>query len=427
MVASGRAGLPAKPGPEARRASSGRWSSAFSSNAFGTGIAYPFLVIYLHNVRGIGLGIGRPRRRRDRLASGLLVGPLIGPGRRPLRPRAHACRVARAARRDGYALFPLVQRRLERRPRRRLSLGSAAPASGPRQSTLPRGLAPPTRRHAAYAVQRGLFNLGLGLGGMTGGLIATHRQPERSPSSSSSTSPPRSGLRRRSRRSCPTRALTALEPSRTDRGPVIATCSRDRPFMAYRAQRRVGLRRKHPAGAAARVRHERGRGERAGDRTHLLRQLCSPSSSSSSPSRRRSRVAPACARSRSMPLALDARLAHRRGQAGPGSRRQPRPRVFGMAAAIFGSANASTARPASRSWPIWCPGTSRAATGRSPRTPGSSATSSGRPSAGSSWRQRRSRSGRSRPAAAGLAVGATLALERRIPREFRLTPSPQSA
>jgi MFS family permease len=43
----------------------------------------------------------------------------------------------------------------------------------PSQSALLAGLSPPNRRHAAFALQRVTRNLGIGLGGITGGLIAT--------------------------------------------------------------------------------------------------------------------------------------------------------------------------------------------------------------------------------------------------------------
>src|SRR5437016_2859989 len=69
-------------------------------NSFGNGVVLPFLVIYLHTVRGFGLGV-----------SGLVV---------------------------------------------------AASAA---------------RRHAAYAQQRVTMNLGIGLGGLVGGAIATVHHP----------------------------------------------------------------------------------------------------------------------------------------------------------------------------------------------------------------------------------------------------------
>jgi MFS family permease len=47
----------------------------------------------------------------------------------------------------------------------------------PSQSALLAGLTPPARRHAAFALQRVTRNLGIGLGGVAGGLIATTSSP----------------------------------------------------------------------------------------------------------------------------------------------------------------------------------------------------------------------------------------------------------
>src|ERR1044071_9194147 len=48
------------------------------ANAFGNGIVYPFLFIYLHNVRGFGLGtVGLVLAANG--AVSLVVGPLSGP------------------------------------------------------------------------------------------------------------------------------------------------------------------------------------------------------------------------------------------------------------------------------------------------------------------------------------------------------------
>src|SRR5918995_2192700 len=72
----------------------------------------------------------------------------------------------------GYGLLPLV-----REPWHALVLmaigGVGNGAFWPSQSTLLAGLAPVERRHAAYGLQRVTRNLGIGLGGLTGGLIAT--------------------------------------------------------------------------------------------------------------------------------------------------------------------------------------------------------------------------------------------------------------
>ena len=76
----------------------------------------------------------------------------------------------------GYGLLPLV-----REPWQALVLmaigGVGNGAFWPSQSTLLAGLTPPDRRHAAYALQRVTRNLGIGLGGLSGGLIATTEMP----------------------------------------------------------------------------------------------------------------------------------------------------------------------------------------------------------------------------------------------------------
>jgi predicted MFS family arabinose efflux permease len=51
--------------------------AGFFVNAFGTGVAYPFLVIYLHNVRGFSLATAGLEIAFSGLA-GLASGPLFG-------------------------------------------------------------------------------------------------------------------------------------------------------------------------------------------------------------------------------------------------------------------------------------------------------------------------------------------------------------
>lgn len=108
-------------------------------------------------------------------AASLVTGPLFGRvvdrvgGRATL---AFALVLSAA----GYALFPLV-----REPWHAVLVavvvGAGSGGFWPSQSTLLAGLAPADRRHAAYAVQRAAYNLGLGIGGMAGGLIASVANP----------------------------------------------------------------------------------------------------------------------------------------------------------------------------------------------------------------------------------------------------------
>jgi len=140
------------------------------ANAFGNGLALPFLFIYLHNVRGFGLDVVGLIVAASAVA-GIATIPLSGAivdrlgGRRVLAGSLVLLAV-------GFGLLPLV-----REPWHAVVLmavgGVGNGAFWPSQSTLLAGLAPPARRHAAYALQRVTRNLGIGLGGLSGGLIAT--------------------------------------------------------------------------------------------------------------------------------------------------------------------------------------------------------------------------------------------------------------
>jgi len=76
-------------------------------NSFGNGVVLPFLVIYLHDVRGFGLGtagLAVAVASAAQLVAGVAVGPIIdrlGP-----RPTLAAGLVVQAV---GYGLLPLVR------------------------------------------------------------------------------------------------------------------------------------------------------------------------------------------------------------------------------------------------------------------------------------------------------------------------------
>ncbi len=144
------------------------------ANSFGNGVVLPFLVIYLHDVRHFGLGLSGlvvSVSAAAQLGAGLVAGPLVdrfGP-----RPVLGAGLVMQSA---GFACFPLVHH-----PWQAFLLiaieGAGSAGFWPSQSTLIARLTPSARRHAAYAQQRVTMNLGIGLGGLTGGLIATVSRP----------------------------------------------------------------------------------------------------------------------------------------------------------------------------------------------------------------------------------------------------------
>lgn len=139
-------------------------------NALGTGIAYPFIVIYLHNLRGFSLGISGLIVAASG-AAGIVFGPAIGividkvGGRLTLAG-------ALTLQAIGWGSFPLVEEPWH------AVLAAVVAGIGnagfwPSQSSLLAGLAPRARRHGAFALQRVTRNLGIGLGGLAGGLIAT--------------------------------------------------------------------------------------------------------------------------------------------------------------------------------------------------------------------------------------------------------------
>src|SRR5262249_16617512 len=134
------------------------------TNAFGNGIVLPFLIIYLHNVRGIPLPLAG-------LASGFGAGSLadkVG----PKRVLIGALLVMAVA----ISLFPLI-RTVWQAYALNILLGSGSGSFWPSQSSMLTGLSPHTARHSAFALQRLTMNLGVALGGFVGGLIASVSHP----------------------------------------------------------------------------------------------------------------------------------------------------------------------------------------------------------------------------------------------------------
>jgi MFS family permease len=143
-------------------------------NSFGNGIVLPFLIIYLHNVRGIPLGIAGLAAAANSLAalgSGF-VGGALGDRVGPRRVLVGALTLMTAA----ILLFPLIHTGWQALLLNGL-LGCGSGSFWPSQSSLLADLTPGAQRHAAFSVQRVTMNLGVALGGLTGGLIATTRHP----------------------------------------------------------------------------------------------------------------------------------------------------------------------------------------------------------------------------------------------------------
>jgi MFS family permease len=143
-------------------------------NAFGNGVVLPFAFIYLHNVCGISLGTAGLIVATNAVVS-IVAGPVFGSLVDRFGGRA-MLGVALLFLTAGYGGFAFVTVAWHG------FLASAITGIGnggfwPSQSTLIAGLTPRERRTAAFAMQRVVMNLGIGLGALAGGLIATTEQP----------------------------------------------------------------------------------------------------------------------------------------------------------------------------------------------------------------------------------------------------------
>src|ERR687895_1886863 len=139
------------------------------ANAFGNGVVLPFVIIYLHNVRGIPLWIAGLAAAAN-AGAGIVSGAAGG----ALADRFNARRVlilSLIGQAAVIACFPLV-REAWHALALQLLMGCFSGAFWPSQSALLTALTPTDRRHAAFGQQRVTMNLGFGLGGLTGGLIA---------------------------------------------------------------------------------------------------------------------------------------------------------------------------------------------------------------------------------------------------------------
>jgi len=143
-------------------------------NSLGNGIVVPFIVIYLHNVRGISFAESGAALAVGGVAA-LLVGLAAGPivdrigGRNTLVIGLLLQAVA-------LSMFPLIREPWEAFALLALE-GAGTACFWPGQSTLLTRLTEPDERHSAYALQRISMNLGIGLGALIGGLIATTSNP----------------------------------------------------------------------------------------------------------------------------------------------------------------------------------------------------------------------------------------------------------
>src|SRR5262245_54003809 len=144
-------------------------------NAFGNGAAAPFMILYLHNVRGIPLPVAG---LASAAASGCAVLATLIAGRTATRYGSKITMIGGlVCSTVAYAAYPAV-----RQPWHAVALGAIAGVGIgtwlTMQSTLVAALTPPSLRHVAFAWQRVAANVGLGLGGFAGGLIVSSGRPQ---------------------------------------------------------------------------------------------------------------------------------------------------------------------------------------------------------------------------------------------------------
>ncbi|MGH2872992.1 MAG: MFS transporter, partial [Solirubrobacteraceae bacterium] len=143
-------------------------------NALGSGFVTPFAVIYLHYVRGFALGESAAIVAAISIV-GVVSGPLAGTAADRIGARA-VLAASLALMALGFVGFPFV-----RAPWQAFGLAIVAGAGNgsfyPSQSHLIGRLIGPAQRHVGFSLQRMMANLGYGIGGLLGGLVATTSRP----------------------------------------------------------------------------------------------------------------------------------------------------------------------------------------------------------------------------------------------------------
>jgi MFS family permease len=148
--------------------------AATSMNALGRGFTLPFLLIYLHSVRGIPLPVtGLVLASLG--AVGVAAGPVLGTAI----DRFGARRVLLAAlgvSTVGAVLLTQVHSTWQAFLAVAVT-GIGGSASWPATNALLSGVTTPEQRSRAFAVEFTLLNAGIGIGGLVGGLIADTSRP----------------------------------------------------------------------------------------------------------------------------------------------------------------------------------------------------------------------------------------------------------
>lgn len=143
-------------------------------NSFGNGMVIPFMFIYLHNVRGIALGVTGLIVATHAVVS-MVASPLFGSQVDRFGGKAMLA-LSLGILTVGYASYSLVHAPWQGFLVALVS-GTGVGGFWPAQSTLLMGHTTSAERPAVFAMQRVVMNLGIGPGALVGGLIASTDAP----------------------------------------------------------------------------------------------------------------------------------------------------------------------------------------------------------------------------------------------------------
>jgi MFS family permease len=143
-------------------------------NSLGNGLVYPFLLIYLHEVRGFSLSVGGGVLALIAV-TGIVVTPYVG-SRVDQSGSRRQTALAVVALLVGYTLLPLAHTLAAVIPLA-LVIGFGQGAWWPANTALMSELTTQEERPHVFSLQRAAMNLGMGIGGILGGLVAVSSKP----------------------------------------------------------------------------------------------------------------------------------------------------------------------------------------------------------------------------------------------------------
>ncbi len=147
---------------------------ACAFGAFGTGFTLPFLLVYLHTVRGLSLSVTGTVIATIGLA-GLALSPVAGTAIDRFGPKR--VQLVSAAILAGSCLYLTQVETTAEAFLAAVIMGAGQSVNWPSSNALLASVSVPEQRQRLYAIQFTLINLGIGLGGVIGGFLADVSRP----------------------------------------------------------------------------------------------------------------------------------------------------------------------------------------------------------------------------------------------------------